>query len=164
MTKIVSMPNAVLLGEARRLIQEGHTVTLTVRGFSMRPFLEDRRDKAVLAPCSEVKKGDVVLAEIAPGTYVLHRIVALDGDKVTLMGDGNVAGRETCHRTDIAGSAIAFYRKGNGTPVTVESRLWKTYSAFWTNTLPARRYMLAFYRRVWLKLFRHSSNSIIHET
>lgn len=159
MTKVVNMPNAVLLGEARRLIREGHTVTLSVRGFSMRPFLEDRRDKVVLASCPEARKGDIVLAEITPGTYVLHRIVDLDGEKVTLMGDGNVAGRETCRKADIAGRAVAFYRKGKSVPVTTDSRLWKTYSAVWTRTLPARRYMLAFYRRVWLRIFCHPSTS-----
>ena len=44
----VELPNEIFLGEVKRLIADGHDATLRVRGFSMRPFLEDRRDKIVL--------------------------------------------------------------------------------------------------------------------
>ncbi len=44
----VELPNEVFLKEVRTLIADGHHVTLRVRGVSMRPFLEDRRDKIVL--------------------------------------------------------------------------------------------------------------------
>ena len=44
------IPNEVLLPEVARLISEGHTVTLTVRGNSMNPFLVDRRDRIILGP------------------------------------------------------------------------------------------------------------------
>ena len=50
MPRVVSLPNAALIEEVRRLVSEGHSVTLSVRGVSMRPFLEDRRDKAIIAP------------------------------------------------------------------------------------------------------------------
>ena len=36
-----SIPNEILLPEVARLIKEGHTVTITVRGNSMNPFLVD---------------------------------------------------------------------------------------------------------------------------
>ena len=45
----IQFPNAQLLPEIIKLLNEGHTVTLQLRGFSMRPFLEDKRDKALLA-------------------------------------------------------------------------------------------------------------------
>ena len=44
-----SIPNEILLPEVARLIKEGHTVTITVRGNSMNPFLVDRRDRVTLA-------------------------------------------------------------------------------------------------------------------
>ena len=71
----VELPNEIFLGEVKRLIAEGHDATLRVRGISMRPFLEDRRDKIVLTlPTRTPQVGDAVLAEIAPGKYVYHRI------------------------------------------------------------------------------------------
>lgn len=38
--------NLELIPEVISLLEEGHTVTLPLRGYSMRPFLEDNRDKA----------------------------------------------------------------------------------------------------------------------
>ena len=43
-----SIPNEILLPEVARLIKEGHTVTITVLGNSMNPFLVDRRDRVTL--------------------------------------------------------------------------------------------------------------------
>lgn len=90
----MEVPNAVLLGQVKEAIREGHTVTINVKGYSMRPFLEHCRDKVRLAPFTDLKVGDAVLAEISPDVYVLHRIMNIDGDTVRLMGDGNLSGME----------------------------------------------------------------------
>ena len=81
-------PNDKFLPEVVRLLDEGHTVTLRLRGYSMRPFLENNRDKALLTKAGDIKKGDPVLAEISPGHYVLHRIVDISGSTVTLLRNG----------------------------------------------------------------------------
>ena len=86
----IQFPNAQLLPEIIKLLNEGHTVTLQLRGFSMRPFLEDKRDKALLAKREIYNIGEPVLAEISPRHYVLHRIIKIEGEDVTLKGDGNL--------------------------------------------------------------------------
>ena len=48
MKEAVNIENSVLFPEIFKLLDEGHTVTLGLKGFSMRPFLENNRDKAVL--------------------------------------------------------------------------------------------------------------------
>lgn len=149
----MQMANAVLLPEVVRLLEEGHTVTLPLRGYSMRPFLEDSRDKALLRKPESINVGDAVLAEIGPKHYVLHRIVSIKGDNVTLRGDGNI-GIERCRLQDVKATAIGFYRKGRQKLDSTEGRKWRTYSWLWTRLLPVRRYLLAFYRRIWLKLFK----------
>lgn len=75
----MEVPNAVLLGQVKEAIREGHTVTINVKGYSMRPFLEHCRDKVRLAPFTDLKVGDAVLAEISPDVYVLHRIMNYSG-------------------------------------------------------------------------------------
>ena len=45
------MPNDVFLPFVIEQLNEGHTATLPLRGRSMRPFLEDGRDKALLQLC-----------------------------------------------------------------------------------------------------------------
>ena len=102
--------NAQFLPEVARFLEEGHTVTFGLKGYSMRPFLEHGRDKALLSKPTTLQKGDAVLAEISTGVFVLHRIVKIEGDNITLRGDGNLA-TEHCKREDIRGFALGFYRK-----------------------------------------------------
>ena len=148
----IKLSNAEFLPEIVKLMDEGHTVTLRLRGFSMRPFLEDNRDKALMTKATNPKVGDPVLAEIEPKHFVLHRIIAIDGDNVTLRGDGNL-GNEYCTLGDVKGAVIGFYRKGRTTLDRTDGWKWRTYSFFWTRLYPIRRYLLAFYRRIWLKVF-----------
>lgn len=144
--------NAKLLPEIVKLLEEGHSVTLQLRGFSMRPFLEDKRDKALLTKAKCPKVGDPVLAEVSPKHYVLHRIIKIEGDQVTLRGDGNL-GTESCKLENVKASVIGFYRKGRTWLDKTDSPKWKIYSFFWTRLFPIRRYLLAAYRRIWLPLF-----------
>lgn len=151
--KEVQFPNATFLPEIVKLMEEGHTVTLRLRGFSMRPFLEDNRDKALLSKAINTQLGDVVLAEVSPKHFVLHRVVRINGDDVTLRGDGNL-GIEKCKMSDIKGFAIGFYRKGREKLDKTNGMKWRTYSFVWCTLLPFRRYLLAFYRRIWLRFFK----------
>lgn len=144
--------NSLLLPEIVKMLNEGHSVTLLLRGYSMRPFLEDGRDKALLTSAHDVKVGDAVLAEISPKHFVLHRIIRLEGNNVTLRGDGNL-GIETCKLEDIKASVIGFYRKGSKKIDRTDGKKWRIYSAIWTRLFPFRRYLLAAYRRIWMPLF-----------
>lgn len=144
--------NAALLPELIKLINEGHTITLKLKGVSMRPFLEHNRDKAVMSKVEKPKVGDPILAEISKGVFVLHRIIAIDGKRVVLRGDGNL-NNEECRVEDLRASIIGFYRKGRNTIDLVDGRKWKIYSAVWMRLYPIRRYLLAFYRRIWIPMF-----------
>ena len=150
--KQVTYDNAVLLPRMVQLINEGHTVTLRLKGFSMRPFLEDGRDKAVLAQVGHPKVGDPVLAETYKGHFVLHRIISIDHDQVILRGDGNI-GTEFCRLSDVKGAVVGFYRKGREKLDRTDGKKWKIYSWIWTRLFPVRRYLLAFYRRIWIPVF-----------
>ena len=147
----IQLDNASLFPQIISLLEEGHTVNLKLRGFSMRPFLEDRRDTAVLKQVGAIVCGEPVLAEIVPGRYVLHRLINIDGDKATLLGDGNI-NVEHCRVSDIKAQVVGFYRKGRNTMDTVQGRKWLTYSKLWMFLRPVRRYLLGIYRR-WVKVF-----------
>lgn len=131
---------------------KGHTVTLRLRGMSMRPFLEDNRDKVLMKKATDPHVGDPVLAEITPGHYVLHRIIDIKNNYVTLRGDGNIS-TEHCHLNDVKGAIIGFYRKEKTKMDKTDGWKWKIYSSIWTRLFPLRRYLLAFYKRVWIPIF-----------
>ncbi len=143
--KRIHFQNEAIIPQIIALLDSGHTVTLMLRGISMRPFLEDNRDKALLKKAGNVNVGDVVLAEISPKRYVLHRLTEIEGDRVVLMGDGNL-GTEQCRMSDIHGYAIGFYRKGRSKIEHTDSVKWKTYSFLWMHLRPIRRYLLFLYR------------------
>jgi hypothetical protein len=145
MEEVMYLPNDVflplVLDELKR--NPGKTATINLRGRSMRPFLEDGRDKAILqlATGDDCRKGDAVLAEVSEGHYVLHRIDAIEGDHITLMGDGNL-GYEHCLKGDIRAKAIGFLRKGRQKADMTTGRKWRVYSWLWTRLKPVRRYLL----------------------
>lgn len=143
-----TIPNDVLIPEIKRFINEGHTAIFRVRGNSMRLFLKDGRDKVVLAPCRKAEVRDVVLAEITPGHYVLHRIIKKEGERLILKGDGNIYGTEECTTHDIVGIATGFIRKGRNSIDSVEGRKWRIYSSLWLMLTPMRRYILGICRRL----------------
>lgn len=147
----IQISNAELFPHLIELMEQGHTVTLGLRGVSMRPFLEDQRDTAMMKKADKCSIGEPVLAEIAPGKYVLHRLIAIDGENVTLLGDGNLR-PEYCKVSDIKAQIIGFYRKGRDTMDTIDGRKWKTYSCIWMALRPIRRWLLGFYRR-WVRVF-----------
>ena len=124
------------------------TATINLRGRSMRPFLEDGRDKAILQLVSidDIRKGDAVLAEIQPGHYVLHRIDTISSDgAVTLMGDGNLYGVERCKVTDI--KAQAFYVVNSREKRhSLDSGLYKFGAKVWRLLKPIRKWLLLCYR------------------
>jgi hypothetical protein len=120
---------------------KGKTVTLPVSGRSMRPFLHETGDKALLTISEQVSVGDVVLAEISPKRFVLHRVIAINGQQVTLRGDGNL-NNEYCTISNVKATALGFYRKGRNKLDSTQDCKWQIYSWIWTHLYPVRRYLL----------------------
>ena len=141
--------NRVFLPQVVQLIENGHTATIVARGNSMRPFIEDGRDKLVLGRADSIAEGDVVLAEVSEGCFVCHRVDKVAGGMVTMRGDGNVLGTEVFPEEKVRAKLIQVIRNGKTYTLTT-SRAWKLYSAIWPRLLPVRRYLLAFYRLFWL--------------
>ena len=81
-----SIPNEILLPEVARLIKEGHTVTITVRGNSMNPFLVDRRDRVTLGDFTteQLQPGVAVLARDLTERIVFHRIIRSHAKRQTV--------------------------------------------------------------------------------
>ena len=146
------LANSAFIPEVIKFIEDGHTVTIDLRGYSMRPFLENERDKGLIGkPPRPWKVGDVVLAEVQKGTYVIHRIIKMNGAQVTLRGDGNI-GVEHCTVDQLKGFLLGFYRKGRTQLDATNGLKFRVYSKIWIALYPIRRYLLAAYR-IWVHYF-----------
>ncbi|MBQ7530419.1 MAG: S24/S26 family peptidase [Paludibacteraceae bacterium] len=135
----MQLPNEIFIPEIARLVNEGKQVIFTPTGVSMRPYIEGGVDNVTLVQPQNLAVGDIVLAEIAPQHFVLHRIYALQGETVTLMGDGNLQGEEHCSRSNVLAKVTAIHSpKGKSKPVT---KAW-----LWRHMLHLRRIVLKIYR------------------
>lgn len=146
MKKII--PNDILLPEVARLIETGHSVTITVRGNSMNPFLVDRRDRVTLGSFSpdDLQPGVAVLARDTTGRFVFHRIIRRNNETLILQGDGNIDQTEETSVDQVLGVMTQAIRKEKHYPA--HSKAWKRYSYWWLKVKPLRRYLLAIYRRI----------------
>ena len=138
--------NAILIPEMDCLLKEGREILFTPSGNSMRPFIEGGKDTVLLKKKDDVKVGDMCLAWVSrphqeQQSYVLHRVIRIEGERVVLMGDGNLQGEEYCTSKDIIGTVVRITTPwGTNKPVT-KGRLWKLL-------LPQRWF--------WLKVYRHT--------
>ncbi len=136
----VQLSNDILLGSAKLFLDEGREVVLRARGNSMLPYIRDGRDSVVLKKSDAIGVGDIVLVQL-PGRFVMHRIISCEGDRFTMMGDGNLRGTESFTRGDVVGKVIWIEKKGGRRIAPGKGRVWRAL-------LPVRRYLLGIYRRI----------------
>jgi hypothetical protein len=86
------------------LLREGREAVVKPHGHSMRPYVESGAT-VTLAPVeiAELAVGDVVLCRVAGNVY-LHRVTAIQGDRVQI---GNARGRINGWTKAIYGRATA---------------------------------------------------------
>ena len=134
------IPNDSLLGEVAAVLAEGREAVITPTGNSMLPFIRGGTDRVVLRKNDRVDVGDIVLMHTG-GRYILHRVIAVDGDAVTLMGDGNLQGTEHGTTGEVVGTVSEIIRPSGQRRTPGKGRLWRVLK-------PVRRYLLAIYRRL----------------
>lgn len=139
------LDNGQLFSEVAQLLEQGYSVTLRGKGNSMFPFVADGRDSVVLQKAEHVGVGDIVLAQVTERGYVLHRVYKAEGERLTLMGDGNLRATERCRREDVLGKVVRILR--NGRYVECSSSAERFKAACWRRLLPVRRYLLFVCRR-----------------
>lgn len=142
MDKKLILPNDLLLGEVAAVLAEGREAVITPTGQSMLPFIRGGSDRVVLRRLDTLSVGDIVLAHIGD-RYLMHRIIALDGDAVTLMGDGNLRGTEHCSRGEIIGTVVEILRPDGRSHKPGTGRTWRALR-------PLRRYILFIYKHLFL--------------
>jgi SOS-response transcriptional repressor LexA len=142
----VTVSNEILLPEIARMVADGMSVTLRGKGNSMLPFIVGGRDSVVLQKPSSLKTGDIILARTTDARFVLHRIIGIDGNHITLMGDGNLIGTEQCTTNNVLAKAVKIIR--NDCYIDTDDIKEQRKAVLWYKLKPMRRWLLAIYRRV----------------
>ncbi len=150
MHRKVIVQNNKLLDDVANIVASGKQVILLTKGQSMLPFIVGGEDSVELSKIdSEICVGDILLAKLTTPTphYIIHRVIKTDGDRITLMGDGNLIGSEECHREDIV-ARITSIIKHNRRRINPNLKSQQRYAQIWQKLQPIRRYLLATLRRV----------------
>ena len=130
-----SISNRELFSIVRDTLLEGKTVRVSVKGESMLPFFRSG-STITLRPIGDgdIRKYNVVMAD-AGHTFVVHRIIEVGDEFITLLGDGNYNGTERVTLNQIYGIVDC-------------SALHIFLAKIWLWLRPVRRYPLAIFRRI----------------
>lgn len=147
----MKIANDILIPELARLLAEGKEVRFTPSGVSMRPFIEGDRDSVVLTALkTPPRRGDILLAQTqtlcGKTTYVLHRLIRIEGDTYVFQGDGNLAGEERCVLGDIIGRVARIETPKGHRKLLTRGRVWFALR-------PVRKWLLKIYRHTMLKFY-----------
>ena len=120
-------------------LKDGKVIVLVPQGISMLPFIKGGVDQVYLLKKEKVAVGDIVLVEYH-GKHILHRVYAVDGEKITLMGDGNLEGTEQVAADEVMGTVVDIVHNGRHLK---PKKAW-----LWRHLLPMRRYLLKIHRKL----------------
>ena len=99
-----------------KLDKDGFIVS-DIKGVSMLPLLKQGIDRVIVSKVTKpLNKYDVVLYKVK-NNYVLHRIIDISGEKLTIRGD-NCFNNEYVHKKDVLGILTAFYHKNGYIEIT----------------------------------------------
>ena len=138
----MKMESSVVIAELQHFIQEGKNVVLPVDGRSMRPFIIGGKEKVEFHPLKgALHRGDVVLAKVDEGYYVVHRVVECREGRVILEGDGNLGFQEHCPQEQVIAQGIYVIDGKERKRSLVSSSAMRKWR-WWMALKPIRRILL----------------------
>ena len=127
-------------------LMAGRPVISFTRGISMEPLLHDKEKKnathVLIQPVTEIcKVGDMPLALLSDGRYILHRIIRVEkeADKLFYVTRGdNCVGCEYVPQEAVVGVVSEIYYKNHKT-VKVTDSGYLRYVKIWMGLFPIRK-------------------------
>lgn len=122
----------------RELLAQGQSVSLTVTGESMSPFLRHGRDQIRLAAVTAPpQRGDMVFFRRRNGQYIMHRVLRRMPDgNYAIIGDGQQQVESPIAPEQIFAVVPQVCRKGIW--LGPESFWWRFFAGPWLTLLPLR--------------------------
>lgn len=142
-----------LLDNIEEVVATGELFKLRVTGYSMLPLLGHRNDIIVVRRVDNSEKiiGRIAMFRGPRHNIIVHRVIDVSNDEVTLRGDGNIFQIEHCRREEIIGVVESVIRN-SGKIVSCTTKSWLRKERMWLRLpMQVRRYALAFMRR-WMKI------------
>lgn len=128
------------MNETERTLEQelaaGHLAMARTKGVSMQPLLYEGQSHVILAPApDELAVGDLALARLPDGRYLLHRVVRKDAACYYTRGD-NCYSEEAIPRDRVLGVVVEIARRGRR--IRMSGMAYRLYVRFWMESYPVR--------------------------
>ena len=117
-------------------VNQGKQVKFTVTGNSMFPLFANRRDQVIVEKAESISKYDIVLHLREDGHYILHRVIGVKGNMLTIAGDNETVKERNVDSSRVIAKVTSFVRKGEG--CNLNSFWYKLYCRIWLAVFPFR--------------------------
>ena len=126
--KKITISNDQFFHSVEEFLEQGRSVKIKVKGFSMRPFLRNEKDNVSLERVSaeELERGDVVLFRHR-GHHTLHRYYGTSEGQLLFKGDGNCVGCERVSADDVV-ARVSSVELAEGASFQRGSKEWRRRS------------------------------------
>ena len=140
----------------KEILAMDRDVNLRVSGWSMTPFLADKRDIIIISPKTEtLKRGDMVFYQRKNGQYIMHRIHHIDENgALYIVGDAHTEIEGPVDAQQVFGVVKKVIRKGK--LIDEKDFWWKFFEKVWIRMVPLRPVFRKAYE--WLKKDKESRN------
>lgn len=143
------MTDSFIQTAIRQQLSEGKPVKLQATGRSMRPYLLGTGNESVIVSShttEELKPGIIILF-CYNNSYIFHRIIKKNKDRLIVQGDGNCIGTEVIGYEDVL-AIVRFIIRPNGKKVSPYCFSAKAYWHIWYLLRPVRKYLLSIHNKL----------------
>ena len=141
----------------KQALEKSGVISINPKGQSMFPFIKEGDTAIIKAPTAPLKKYDCVLFVEDENTCVLHRLIKINGDALTTVGDNNLKPDRPLKSNEVIGVLEGIYKR-NGKYVEIYGKK-PSVSVVLGCFYPFKRIRLFYYRcrRLISRIFKRSS-------
>ena len=108
---MINLPMSELVVIINDVINKDGEFRLYPKGTSMLPLIVQGDDSVVLVKPSLLLVGDIVLYKRKNGSFILHRIVKINGNDLVICGDNQTTLEYGITKDDVIAKVSAIYKK-----------------------------------------------------
>lgn len=110
-------------------LEKDMTFKFPVNGTSMRPMLKTN-DVVTLDKPNDLKVGDIVLYRRLNGAFILHRIIKINNDSYSIVGDHQTGIEKGIKGNQIIAKVISYQKKGKEKEHNLKNFKYRIYKFF----------------------------------